>query len=253
MLMHRFEGKTVLITGGARGIGRALCLEFAREGARVAFCFEKRQAQADALQEELASLGCENLAFKCQVENYQEVAQMIRKVQERFQSLDILVNNAGKLSVGAFAGMRAGDWQAMIDTNLHGLFNCSKLALPYLLKSKGQIINVSSFMAFKPAGPGQAVYAATKAGIIGFSRSLSNELASMGIRVNVIAPGLIDTEMIQTVDDKILKQILAKTGMKRLGTPREIAGAILFLASDDGAYISGQTLVADGGAVHSQF
>jgi 3-oxoacyl-[acyl-carrier protein] reductase len=252
--MKRFNGKTALITGGSGGIGRELCLAFAGEGANIAFCYRHNQDKAEQVIRETEELGVPCFAFQAPVYDPEAVSKMVKAVNEAFGSIDILVNNAGILKVGAFAGMQPGDWMDMIETNLNGLFVCSKAALPYLAKYKeGVIINISSFMAFRPAGPAQAVYAATKAGIIGFSRSLAKEVAASGIRVNSIAPGLIDTEMIKPLGEKLIGNILSKTLAKRLGTPREVADLVLFVASPEARYISGQTIVIDGGGVHFQF
>ena len=153
-----------------------------------------------------------------------------------------------------FGGMKHSDWKEMIDTNLHGLYSCTKSALPYLLKSKqAMVINISSFMAFQPAGPGQAVYCATKAGIVGFTRALAKEVGSVGIRVNAVLPGLVETEMIKPLGDKIQKTILAHTIQKKHVHAGDIGALAVFLASPEASSITGQSLVLDSGGVHFQF
>jgi len=252
--MKRFAGKCVLVTGGSRGIGRETVLAFARQGAWVAYSYRHNTERAEDLDAELRDLAIEHRSFLCPVQDYAAVGAMIKEIVADFGGLDILVNNAGVLAVGAFAGMHHADYRDMIDTNLHGLFNVTKQALPHLMKNKsGAVVNVSSFMAYRPVGPGQAVYAATKAGIIGFTRSLAHECAKMGVRVNAVAPGLIETDMLSPLGDKVLEGIQAKTGVTRLGLPAEIAQQILNLAADDADFITGQTLVADGGASSFQF
>lgn len=252
--MQRFHDKTVVITGGTRGIGKELVRTFAHEGAKVAFSYRKSREEAAGLVKEVEKAGGKCLAFQAPVFQYPDVSAMMKAINEEFGSIDVLVNNAGVLKVGAFAGMQFEDWNDLIETNLNGLFVVTKTALPYLMKKKdGVIINISSFMAYRPLGPAQAVYAATKAGVIGFSRSLAREVSSVGVRVNVVAPGLVDTDMIKPLGEKVVNNILNQTIAKRLATPREIADVIRYLASDEARYIVGQTLVVDGGGVSYQF
>ncbi|MCL6591058.1 MAG: 3-oxoacyl-ACP reductase FabG [Firmicutes bacterium] len=251
--MKRFQGKNIVITGGTRGIGQELCVRFAEEGANVAFCYRNSDEQALNIAKKIELLGQKCLYFQATVDDYNLIVRMMERINTEFGSIDILINNAGILKVGVFAGMKPEDWQDMISTNLNGLFVCTKTALPYLIKKKGVIINISSFMAFRPAGPAQAVYAATKAGIIGFSRSLAKEVSSVGVRVNVIAPGLVDTDMIKPLGEKVINDILAQTLSKRIATTDEIANTVLFIASDESKYINGQTIVIDGGGVNFQF
>ena len=248
------ENKVVLITGGSRGIGREICLKFARHGYDVAFCYRSNDEKAVEVEKEVKKLNRKCLKYKCDVRNLEDVQQMTKDVFEHFGSINVLVNNAGILKVGAFAGMQKKDWSDMFETNVYGVFNCSKASLGYLMKQKGNsIINISSFMAFRPAGPAQAIYASTKAAIIGFTRSLSKELSSAGIRVNVVAPGLIDTDMLNPLGEEIQKFILSTTITKRLGSPSEISGLVYYLASEDASYINGQTINIDGGGITYQF
>jgi 3-oxoacyl-[acyl-carrier protein] reductase len=179
---------------------------------------------------------------------------MIGDIHEGFGGIDVLVNNAGVLVVGAFVGMRHKDYRDMVETNLHGLFNVSKLSLPYLMKKKnGVVVNVSSSMAYRPMGVDQAVYAATEAGIIGFTRSMAHECAALGVRVNAIAPGLVDTGMIQDLGAPAIEGLIAKIGNARIASPNEVASLVVFLATPQASLISGQTLVADSGSVSFQF
>ncbi len=249
-----FNDKTIVITGGTRGIGHELCMKFAKAGCNVAFCYRNSKDKAINLTKEITEVGGKSLSFQCDVSDYLMVSNMMKKIYEHFRSIDILINNAGILKVGMLAGMKQNDWKDLIETNLNGLFNCTKTALPYLMKKKnGVIINFSSFMAFRPVGQAQAVYAATKAGVIGFTRSLSKEISQFGVRVNAISPGLIDTEMIKPLGEKVINDILFKTNLKRLGTKEEVCNAALFLASDEAKYISGQVIIVDGGGVSYQF
>ena len=252
--MKRFSGKTVVITGGTRGIGRELVRSFAREGANVAFSYRTRVEEAALLRREVEADGLKCLAFQAPVFQHAAVSAMMKAVNTEWGSIDILINNAGVLKVGAFAGMRYDDWEDLIETNLNGLFTVTKTALPYLMKKQdGVIINISSFMAYRPVGPAQAVYAATKAGVIGFSRALAREVSSVGVRVNVVAPGLVDTEMIKPLGAKVIDEILQQTTVKRLGTPEEISAVVRYLASNEARYVVGQTIVVDGGGVSYQF
>lgn len=249
-----FKGKTVVVTGGSRGIGRELCLQFAQRGANIAFCYQNTHDKAMNLKNQIEQMGVGCLAYQCSVSKFDQISDMMKDIVKQFGQIDILINNAGLLKVGAFAGMRQSDWAELIETNLNGVFICSKLALPHLMKTKnGAIVNMSSFMAFLPAGPAQAVYAATKAGVIGFTRSLSKEVASAGIRVNAIAPGLTDTDMITPLGENLVKEILQHTNSHRLGTVTDITNLAVFLSSDLARNITGQTFVSDGGGVHYQF
>lgn len=248
------ETKLALITGGSRGIGRELCLKFAQKGYDIAFCYRANDEKAQEVESEVIKLGVSCLKYKCDVRILSEVSEMVRDIFEKKQTINVLVNNAGILKVGAFAGMQKQDWEDMFETNLYGAFNLSKTCIPYLMKKKGNsIINVSSFMAIRPLGPAQAIYAASKAALIGFTRTLSKELAPAGIRVNVVAPGLIDTDMLKPIDEKTLKTMVVNTTSKRLGTPKEIADSIVYLTSDEAQFINGQTIVIDGGGVTYQF
>jgi|SRR5690554_3437982 len=252
--MKRFVGKTVVITGGTRGIGRELVRSFAMEGANVAFSYRNRTEDAARLVREVEETGVRCLSFQAPVFRYSYVSDMMKEINAVLGSIDILINNAGVLRVGAFVGMKYEDWEDLIETNLNGLFTVTKTALPYLMRKRdGVIINISSFMAYRPVGPAQAVYAATKAGVIGFSRSLAREVSSVGVRVNVVAPGLVDTDMIKPLGERVINSILRQTEAKRLGTPKEVSDVVKYLASDEARYIVGQTIVVDGGAVSYQF
>lgn len=252
--MDKINKQTVLVTGGSRGIGRQICLDFANAGANVAYVYKENHDAAESLRCELEKIGAKNYFSRCvSVDNYDGMKSAVEAIIAKFGRLDVLVNNAGLLKVGPLAGMRQEDWKPMIMTNLNGTFVATKLALPYLIKNQGCIINISSFMAYRPVGSGQAVYCATKAGIIGMTRALADEVATLGVRVNCIAPGLIDTDMISKIGKENVDSILKKTLMRRLGNPKDISSMVLFLSSDDSKYITGQTFPIDGGAVKAQF
>lgn len=252
--MKDITQKTVLITGGSRGIGRQMCLDFATAGYNVAFVYKENHDAAESLCIELKRNANIDCFSRCaSVSDYNEMKTAIEAIVSKFGRIDVLVNNAGALKVGPLAGMHQEDWAPMIQTNLNGAFVTTKLALPYLIKSHGCVINISSFMAYRPVGGGQAVYSATKAGIIGMTRSLASELASIGVRVNCIAPGLINTDMIAKLGQENISSILENMLIKHLGEPADISSMALYLASDHSKLITGQTFTIDGGAVKAQF
>ncbi|MBI9097261.1 MAG: 3-oxoacyl-ACP reductase FabG [Spirochaetaceae bacterium] len=246
--------KVALVTGGTRGIGKAICLNFAQNGFNIVFTYKKSKNEAQNLVEEIRSLGVECHSFQVKEDKYEIISDIMKDIIKKLGRLDILVNNAGKLTVGPFIGMRYSDYSEMLTVNLKNLYMYSKLSLPYLSKNKnGFIINISSFSGYKSIGPAQAVYSATKGGIIGFTRSLSRETMRMGIRVNAVAPGLIETDMICRLSENIKNDILKGTTAGTAGYPEDIANAVSFLISDKASYINGQTILVDGGSVSFQY
>lgn len=243
-----FSGKTVLVTGAARGIGRAIAEEFARNGANVIINYRNSEALANELKSRLESLNKGKIyLYKADVSKYEEVKNMFKFIKSEVGSLDILINNAGITRDKYLFTMSEADWNEVINTNLNSVYLCSKEALGMLARNReGTIINISSVGGII-CNPGQTNYAASKAGIIAFTKALSKEVAKSGITVNAIAPGFIETEMTINADKKIIEQWKNSIPLKRFGQAEEVAGAAVFLASIYARYITGQTIVIDGG------
>ena len=242
--MNLLEGKVALITGGSRGIGESLVRQFFAQGARVAFTFvsENSRARAEKICQELGA-GCS--MYQSDAANFQDAEKLIGEVVKEFGRLDILVNNAGITRDALLLRMTENQWDEVISTNLKSVFNLTKHALKPMIRTGGSIINMSSVVGiFGQAG--QANYAASKAGIIGFSKSIAKEYGSRGVRCNVIAPGFIETEMTAVLDAKTRENYLASIPLKRLGKGDEVANATIFLASDMSSYISGQVISVCG-------
>jgi 3-oxoacyl-[acyl-carrier protein] reductase len=236
-------GRTALVTGAGRGIGREIALALAGAGANVA-CVDISEP---LLAETVAKVGPNSIAIKCDVRSAAEVDQAVGKCVERFGGLDILVNNAGITRDGLLIRMKEEDWDAVLDINLKGPFLFTKAAARHLMKSKaGRVINISS-VAGVMGNAGQANYSSSKAGIIGLTKTSAREFASRNVCINAIAPGFINTEMAAKVDPKYLEAMIQNIPLKRMGEAREIASAVLFLASDLASYVTGQVLQVDGG------
>lgn len=240
--------KTALITGGSRGIGRALVEEFARAGYRVAFTYQSNQEAADELTATLAAEGLAVSPFACDVREFAVVESMVAQVEETIGPVDVLVNNAGVRRDGAFFRMSPEAWGDTIATNLTGVFNVCRAAVPVMMRRGGVIINMTSAAGLMGI-PGQANYCASKAGIIGLTKALAKELARLDVRVNAIAPGYIDTGMTEEFSEKALKKLLQQAPMGRAGSAAEVARLALYLASDDASYMTGQVISMDGGLV----
>ncbi|MEY2191263.1 3-oxoacyl-[acyl-carrier-protein] reductase [Neobacillus sp. BF23-41] len=243
------EGKAALVTGASRGIGREIALELARQGANVAVNFSGSEAKANEVVDEIKALGREAFAVKCDVSNSGEVAEMVKGTIDRFGKLDILVNNAGITRDNLLMRMKEEEWDDVININLKGVFLCTKAVTRQMMKQRvGRIINIASIVGVS-GNPGQANYVAAKAGVIGLTKTTAKELASRNITVNAIAPGFITTDMTDKLSEDVKTEMLKLIPLARLGEPKDIAKITAFLASDDSAYMTGQTLHIDGGMV----
>ena len=241
------NGKTVLITGASRGIGSGIARVFAQNGANVAFTYSSSEAPALALKEELSKLGVKVKAYKSDASSFEACEKLASEVMSDFDSLDALINNAGITKDNLLMRMSEEDFDKVIEVNLKSIFNMTKAFQRVFLKQRnGSIINISSIVGVK-GNAGQANYAASKAGMIGFTKSIALELGSRNIRANAIAPGFIETEMTDKLDDAVVEQWRAGIPLKRGGTPEDVANACLFFASDLSSYITGQVLLVDGG------
>ena len=245
----QIEGKVAFVTGASRGIGRAIALTLAEAGADVAVNYAGNAAAAEEVAAEIRKMGRRALILQGDVSQTEAAAAMLDAVVAEFGRCDILVNNAGRTRDGLLMRMKEEDWDAVLNTNLKGVFNCTKAALKYMMKQRsGKIVNIASVVGIM-GNAGQANYAAAKAGCIGFTKSVAKEVASRGITVNAVAPGLIATDMTSVLPDKVIEEMAAGIPLKRAGQPVDVAKAVLFLVSDDAAYITGQTLNVDGGMV----
>lgn len=241
------EKPVVLITGASRGIGRAIALRFAREGARVGINFRQNAAAAEAVAVEVAGLGGEPLLLPGDVADASAVAAAFEQVLGRWGRLDVLVNNAGIVRDTLLLRMSEGDWDQVIETNLRSAFLCTRAALRLLLRQRGgRIINLASISGLR-GNAGQANYAASKAALVGFTKSVAREAASRGVTVNAVAPGLIETDITTTMPEKAREALIQQIPMGRMGTVEEVAALVAFLASSEAGYITGQTFVIDGG------
>ncbi len=248
--MKLLKNKIALVTGGSRGIGAAIVRRFAEQGANVAFTYRSSAASAEALATELSALGVQVKAYASDAASFSEAEALINTVVADFGGLHILVNNAGITADTLMLRMSEEQWDKVIDTNLKSVFNLSKHAIRPLMKAGGgSIINLSSIVGIT-GNAGQANYAASKAGIIGFSKSMAKEMGSRNIRCNVIAPGFIETDMTDALDEKTREAYLSGIPLKRFGKGEEVADACVFLASDLSSYVSGQTLTVCG-ALHT--
>ena len=248
--MKLLENKTALITGASRGIGEAIALKFAEAGANVAFTYLSSEAKALALEEKLNSFGIKAKGYKSNAAVYAEAEQLINDVMADFNALDVVVNNAGITKDNLMLRMSEQDWDAVIDVNLKSVFNLTKFAIKPMMKArKGSIINVSSIVGLIGQG-GQANYSASKAGIIGFTKSIAKELGSRNIRCNAIAPGFIETDMTGELPEELKQSYFKSIPLVRFGKGSEVADVALFLASDMSSYVTGQVLSVCG-ALHT--
>ncbi|HCY2846626.1 TPA: 3-oxoacyl-[acyl-carrier-protein] reductase [Staphylococcus aureus] len=239
--------KGALVTGASRGIGRSIALQLAEEGYNVAVNYAGSKEKAEAVVEEIKAKGVDSFAIQANVADADEVKAMIKEVVSQFGSLDVLVNNAGITRDNLLMRMKEQEWDDVIDTNLKGVFNCIQKATPQMLRQRsGAIINLSSVVG-AVGNPGQANYVATKAGVIGLTKSAARELASRGITVNAVAPGFIVSDMTDALSDELKEQMLTQIPLARFGQDTDIANTVAFLASDKAKYITGQTIHVNGG------
>ena len=246
-MMNLLEGKTAIITGGSRGIGKAIVEIFVKQGANVAFTYSSSSDAAKAIENKLSTNSIKVKSYKSDASNFEEAQLLAASVLEEFGSIDILINNAGITKDNLLIRMSEEDFDRVIQVNLKSVFNMTKAVQRTMLKQrKGSIINMSSVIGVK-GNAGQSNYAASKAGIIGFTKSMAIELGSRNIRSNAIAPGFIVTEMTNELGEETIKQYFQAIPIKRGGTPEEIANACVFLGSDMSSYITGQVLNVDGG------
>lgn len=242
-----FTGKTAVVTGGSRGIGRAICLELARGGANVMLCYAGNEQAALDTVAACEALGAKAAAMRCDVSKTDEVKALVDAALQQFGAVHILVNNAGITRDGLLMTMKEDAWDQVLDTNLKGAFLTMKAVARTMMKQRyGRIVNLSSVVGLH-GNAGQVNYAASKAGVIGMTKSLAKELASRGVTVNAVAPGFIDTDMTAALPQAARDALLSTIPTQRLGAAEEVAQAVAFLASDQAAYITGQVLAVDGG------
>lgn len=243
----KLQGKIAVVTGGSRGIGKATCIDFAKEGASIAVIFNKELVQADKVVEEVKKLGREAISIKCDVSSEEEVKNMTDKVIKKFGRIDILVNNAGIVLDVPFRERTVAQWKKTLEVNLIGSFLCAKYLSPIMIKQKyGKIVNISSNNAFAGYGMDSVDYDASKAGIVILTKDLSRDLGPY-VNVNCVAPGWVDTDMNKNLSKDYMDSEAKKADVQRIGTPEEIAKVVTFLASDDASFIDAETIVVDGG------
>lgn len=243
------KGKNVIVTGATRGIGKEIALTLAQNGANIAINYRNYNDEIVELINALKEFGADVLAIKCDVSKSNEVENFVSEIKNHFSSIDILVNNAGITKDGLILRMKDQDFDDVLNVNLKGTFNTTKFVSQVMFKQKhGKIVNISSVVGLI-GNAGQSNYSASKAGVIGFSKSVAKELASRNININVVAPGYIDTDMTKSLPDRVKKEILKSIPMKKIGNPKEVANLVLFLSSNLSDYITGQVINVDGGMV----
>ena len=247
--LGKLEGKTAVVTGASRGIGRAIALQLAKEGANVVVNYSGSEDKALQVVEEIKNIGRNAIAVKANVSDNESVQNLMSQALEAFGSIDVLINNAGITRDNLIMRMKEDEWDDVISTNLKGVFLCTKAVTRQMMKQRaGRIINISSIVGVM-GNAGQANYVAAKAGVIGLTKTTARELASRNILVNAIAPGFIETEMTDALPEDIKAAMLAQIPLAQLGQPEHIAKAVVFLASEDSSYMTGQVLHIDGGMV----
>ena len=243
------KGKVALVTGGSRGIGEAIALELAKNGADIAINYRSNNEKAEKVLEGIKGFGVKAIAIKADISKEEDVKYLIKNVENQLGKIDILVNNAGITKDNLVMRMKEEDWQQVMDVNLKGTFLCTKSVSRPIMKARyGKIINITSVVGII-GNPGQGNYSASKAGVIGFTKSMAKELGSRGIRVNAIAPGFIDTEMTDVLSEEIKETMLNGIPLMKFGNTKDIANLVVFLASERSDYITGQVINVDGGMV----
>lgn len=247
--MGKLTGKSAIVTGASRGIGRAIAIELAKEGAKVAVNYAGSEDKAAETVRLIEAEGGEAFAIRASVSQQEDVKHLVDETIERFGSMDILVNNAGITKDNLLMRMKEDEWDDVLSTNLKGVFLCTKaVARPMMKQRSGSIVNLASVVGVA-GNAGQANYVAAKAGVIGLTKTAAKELSARGIRVNAVAPGFITTDMTDKLPEEVKEGMLAGIPLGKLGDPEQVARAVVFLVSDDAAYITGQTLHVDGGMV----
>lgn len=247
--MGKLDGKVALVTGASRGIGRAIAVALAKEGASVAVNYAGNSEKAGQVVSEIKDMGSEAVAIQGDVTDADSVTAMVKNVTEQFGKIDILVNNAGITRDNLLIRMKEEDWDSVINTNLKGVFLCTKaVSRPMMKQRQGRVINISSVVGVS-GNAGQANYTAAKAGVIGLTKTSAKELAARGITVNAIAPGFIETDMTNELNEEVGEQMRKQIPLGRFGSPEDVAKTVVFLASEDSGYITGQTIQVDGGMV----
>ncbi|WP_313891296.1 3-oxoacyl-[acyl-carrier-protein] reductase [Psychrobacillus sp.] len=245
--MGKLDGKSAIVTGASRGIGKDIALYLAKEGAKVAVNYSGSKEKAEAVVEEIKAFGGEAFAVQANVDQAEDVQRLVSETLEKFGTIDILVNNAGITKDNLIMRMKEQEWDDVLDTNLKGVFLCTKSVTRQMMKQRhGRIINITSIVGVS-GNAGQANYVAAKAGVIGLTKSTALELASRNITVNSVAPGFITTDMTDALPEEVKTQMLGQIPLAKFGNPEDIAKAVAFLASDDANYITGQTLHVNGG------
>ncbi|WP_430882824.1 3-oxoacyl-[acyl-carrier-protein] reductase [Fusibacter sp. JL216-2] len=242
-----FEGKTVIVTGGSRGIGRAIALDFAKSGASVVVNYNRNAEKAEEVVKEIEAIGPKGLAVQCNVSNQEDVDGLLKATVDTFGTVDFLINNAGITKDTLILRMKENDWDAVVDTNLKGTFMTTKVIGKYMLKKKsGRIVNITSVVGLM-GNAGQSNYAASKAGVVGFTKSIAKEFASRGLTVNAVAPGFIESDMTDVLSDDVKEMYSKAIPLGKMGKPEDVANAVKFLCSDMSKYITGQVIQVDGG------
>lgn len=241
--------KVALVTGGSRGIGKAIAVKFAKEGYNIVINYVSDKTDVKALEDEFKQYNIETLFIKADVSNFEDCENMVKQAIEKFGAIDVLVNNAGITKDNLLLRMSEEDFEKVIDINLKGTFNVTKNVVPYMMKKRnGKIVNLASVVGVT-GNAGQCNYAASKSGIIGFTKSIAKELASRNILANCVAPGFIDTDMTSVLNDNVKENIYSQIPLKRMGSSEEVANAVYFLAGEENTYVTGQVINVDGGMV----